>query len=202
MPSSVSTRPWRHLLFAAMFILFYAQWGGQVGAMPEQCSDICDSGSPCDEPCGIGWTMYTCNDYGYCSSPGYCGDGYCAPVMGEDFSNCPGDCDLGPPGGSPVCGDANCERPAENSDNCPGECANLGDCGDGVCDLGESPGNCSADCVYAGYCGYEGFNCDWGYACVGNRCVWNGQGNGFECDWWGDCWGAQKCVTGWCVPAY
>jgi hypothetical protein len=71
-----------------------------------------------------------------------CGDGICQ--SGEDWQNCPEDCD--PPN---TCGNGICES-YESPTNCPEDCLELY-CGDAICTalIGETCETCSQDC---GFC--------------------------------------------------
>ncbi len=81
---------------------------------------------------------------GNCVKIPSCGDGFCAPQLGEDCRTCGADCACGP--GTICSSDGTCAPP------------NTGGCGDGICDAGENSCVCEQDC---------GATC--GDACVGTR---------------------------------
>lgn len=110
---------------------------------------VCDGNTHCEEgvcvrnvpgfcgdgTCDLGETPNSCPID--CGMPNLCGDGVCGP--GEIFS-CPIDCN--------ACGDGWC-GPGEEF-TCPADC-DFGFgcgavCGDGVCECGETPEECSFDC--------------------------------------------------------
>ncbi len=72
--------------------------------------------------------------------PGVCGNGLCEPDYGENYKNCPSDCQ------KPVCGNGYCEID-ENYQNCPNDCYPPV-CGNGVCEYGENYLNCPKDCPW------------------------------------------------------
>jgi len=86
---------------------------------------------------------------------GFCGDGLCDLALGEDCTNC-SDCNgvqTGPTGDRYCCGSGGGENPVPCSDSrCTTggmQCGTSADpfcCGDAVCDPGEDPCSCSADC--------------------------------------------------------
>ena len=78
---------------------------------------------------------------GRSTDSGYCGDGICSAIYGEDRYNCPQDCQ--PQEG--FCGDGKCDI-SENNLNCPEDCERSPTCGDGICGVGESCKNCAYDC--------------------------------------------------------
>ncbi len=66
---------------------------------------------------------------------------------GETGTSCPADCDqTDPPEPSePVCGDNVCE--VGESRTCPADCdGTTWECGNGICEEGETYNSCSADC--------------------------------------------------------
>jgi hypothetical protein len=148
---------------------------------PPSCADdglFCNGSEVCDEfakscgssgyPCEEGTTCD--EDANRCILPA-CGNGTCD--LGENCTNCPGDCFSGTGGGSctacfkgacdgvchPVkegpecsdcapswcCGDGVCEG-QEDGVNCAVDCGDVPGCGDGICDPGEDRCSCAADC--------------------------------------------------------
>jgi len=77
--------------------------------------------------------------------PKHCGDGKCAD--GENFENCPQDCEK-----PNLCGNGKCDE-GENPDNCGQDCKAPNLCGNGKCDDGENPDNCAQDCKAPNPCG-------------------------------------------------
>ena len=69
----------------------------------------------------------------------HCGDGVCAPSIGETLYNCSADCS------GLYCGDGSCNN-NETCSTCPYDCGTCGYCGDGVCANGETCSSCSGDC--------------------------------------------------------
>jgi hypothetical protein len=107
---------------------------GELAPCPTGCEDVLADPRNCGL-CGNDCGPAACVA-GNCSDA--CGNGICAPAVGEDAVSCPADC-------QDVCGDAVC-GPTETNEACPGDCPIF--CPDGFCDplIGESSYTCPADC--------------------------------------------------------
>jgi hypothetical protein len=113
--------------------------------------DVCDLDGICDpgETCG------NCPDDCSGNGPpaGFCGDGICDPLDGENCTNC-ADCNGDQSGADQYCcGDGAGTNPVACADaRCTtgglqcGATSGAYCCGDGSCDLGESLCSCAADC--------------------------------------------------------
>lgn len=139
----------------------------------------------------------TCEDYGVYYQPGYCGDGYCGEVDGEDPQTCASDCFLGPgssPSNWPVCGSRGCE-PGESNRSCPQDCPQQQPqvCGDGYCEGTESVSNCIQDCMYSDFC-WDSTECYGWATCRANRCVDGFPDICYASQGLGACGSYQKCV--------
>jgi hypothetical protein len=78
-----------------------------------------------------------------------CGDGVCAGAAnGEDCYSCPADCESGQGGTCDACFKGVCNgdcHPVKEGPDCA-DCASNYCCGNGDCEVGESPCNCTIDC--------------------------------------------------------
>lgn len=179
MPSALRLiRLSRATLFLVAVFLFVRSQGAALHAMLPLCSDACDPEEGCTVQCiDDSNSSSTCGDYngggeyGHCEW-GYCGDGICDSLRGEDCSNCSEDCDCIT---GPVCGNSTCDF-GETSATCEADCGAAGSgsgCnGDGVCQHGESQ-DCP-DCQMVGWCNFD-TDCpstnDTSYICDENKCV-------------------------------
>jgi len=82
-----------------------------------------------------------------------CGDGNCD--SGETSENCPADCGAPPPPPPPPpaeCPNGTCNVAGGECTTCPADCNVAACCGNGLCDVavGETNGNCPADCPLPG----------------------------------------------------
>ncbi len=106
-------------------------------------------------PIAQGGSSDSSDYFGDCKPYQYCGDGICASPT-ETSANCVMDCPLS------TCGNGVCDSNLpglnkENFENCPRDCppvnddardiAGVGFCGDGYCQISESPYTCSEDCA-------------------------------------------------------
>ena len=128
------------------------------GVTDDRAEPTCSDGDACTKDFGAG---------GSCVHPSVndCGDGLCADECAETSANCPVDCHICPdgvcqPGESPKtcasdccgsCGDGKCvgyecgEDKVGGPKHCPADCGTA--CGNQLCDKGESPSTCAADCA-------------------------------------------------------
>lgn len=207
--------------FRWLFMLLVAVWvrlGAPVHAFPNDCADVCTSGTTCTETCYpdelafINGNAITCLQWGTYASP-CCGDGSCnggetasscfsdchcpdgACNAGETTATCPQDCTDPGGGGGPGCGNGTCDA-GEGCDTCVGDCHNeCGYCGDGICSNAEIGGSGSGhenQCnpITSTWCSYCPEDC--GYC----EPVWGcdpGHGGGRVCnDTYGKC---RDCVN-------
>jgi hypothetical protein len=104
-----------------------------------------------DSECG--GTGGNCTNLGKCgSASGGCSEGYKCVRGGDNYPYCspdPTGCASTDSGTGGVCGDGTCDD-NETTTSCPADCATTdsgtGECGDGVCDVGEETW-CPADCT-------------------------------------------------------
>jgi hypothetical protein len=87
--------------------------------------------------CGFDETGLVCTEEGglsslFCFEPVQCGNGICEPQT-ESNQTCPQDCNN--------CGNGICDFNDGEPAGCPADC-----CGDGFCDVGETPQVCPIDC--------------------------------------------------------
>lgn len=117
----------------------------------DSCAADCEPRAVCgDCVCSDGEDLSNCPQ-----DCGYCGDGVCAPCVGESSSSCfvdcfcgDGACEAGEREACSAdchCGDGVCQpEHLEDSTSCAVDCH----CGDGLCaaSVGETPETCAADC--------------------------------------------------------
>jgi len=104
----------------------------------------------CPEDCGSGDAENPCSENPYIASCGdlthICGDGICEYWQGEFCGTCALDC-----GSCDDCGDYRCFlENGESCQTCPADChfgnPDMPCCGNGLCELSETPENCLCDC--------------------------------------------------------
>lgn len=166
----------RRAILVPLIALWYST--SPTEAVLGYCDQVCTYDVSCNESCLYNYDdLTTCGLWGTCYDPGYCGDGFCGEVDGENVDNCADDCFIGPgptpPPDEPTCGDSRCEV-GESNRNCPADCSlsNPVTCGDAICEGTETGSNCSADCTYADFCTSANDCPTWSVCRVG-RCVWD-----------------------------
>lgn len=163
------------------------------GGPPDPGDGCLEDEYGCDYDCGDAY----CGD-DICQNPpetelncyqdcGWCGDGLCANLEGEDPDTCSADCGY--------CGDAKCtywERPFESEFYCEDDCGPYPNPGCGECTAGAGGG-----------CG-EGYNCNTDNCCVVATCSYN------PCTIAQQCCSGYKCYRQWgaftgsgsCIPPH
>jgi hypothetical protein len=96
----------------------------EAGLDPKACERSAIQGTDCLAQClamrpGTG-QLNCCDKCPGGPKPPVCGDGNCEKKKGENYKNCPADCQK-PDSTTPVCGNGRCEN-GETPENCPADC--------------------------------------------------------------------------------
>jgi hypothetical protein len=194
MPQSTSRHRLRSALLLICATLVYTNLRPASVEALQPCLQRCTLTGSCDWLCTDGGNVFTCGEFEQTCET--CGNNYCNPDRGETASNCPDDCEIIASGNEPECGNSVCET-GESSTSCWDDCYMDEDvCGDHICDLGENLSNCEEDCIYTDWCNNDtGFCQDhWGpdYYCIGGRCVYEAAASSCDADLFGlDCPGGD-----------
>ncbi|NOZ01356.1 MAG: hypothetical protein GXP54_05640 [Deltaproteobacteria bacterium] len=160
-----------------------------------------DKGTACDDG-DVATVNDTCNGEGQCvGQPTSCGNDKCE--SNENCGNCIGDCPCadgefcaGTTCQKAVCGNSQCEAPAENCENCFDDCS---------CKKGEQACH-EKECLdCAAYCKATGKECcdtetDPGCAQT-DGCNCGQCSPGFSCDGFNHCYSSDICNNGKCEPS-